>query len=105
MLENEIIKETISKGFGTSPDTVYGILVGILILAIIAIAYHAYKLQGKLLELNISTIEVLKDLNTSLLLLKEEGANHSDKLINHINHTREHIAEKIVNLENRINHG
>ena len=68
----QITKETIKRSFETSPDTVYGILVGILVVAIFYMAYRLSVKDRKLVELNVSTIGVLKDLNTSLLLLKEE---------------------------------
>jgi hypothetical protein len=100
--EQELIHESVQRAFDISPETVYGVLVGLMLITIIWLSWYLYTCQKKLMELNISTIEVLKDLNTSLLLLKEEGDNHSSKLIDHISHTREHISEKINNLENRI---
>jgi len=95
-------KEVINKAFETSPDTVYGVLVGILVVGILSLYYKNsrlqsknWKLQNKLISLNVSTIGVLKDLNTSLLLLKEESDNSTDKLINQITQIREHISNKI----------
>ena len=55
-----------------------------------------------LIELNGSTIEVLKDLNTSLLLLKQEGIKISEELKNHIDLSREHISNRISQLENKV---
>jgi len=96
------LTEVVNRSFETSPDTVYGVLVGLLVIMLIGLCWYVYNLHKKLVELNISTIEVLKDLNTSLQLIKEESDNHSSKLIDHISHTREHISEKINHLQNRI---
>ena len=97
-------KEILKRAFDTSPDTVYGILVGLLVLAIMSLSWFNYRQQNKLVELNVSTIEVLKDLNTSLLLLKEEGVNLSERLVEHINHTRETISTKLENLNSKHQH-
>jgi len=76
--------DAVRRSFETSPDTVYGVLVGLLVLGIIFMAWIIVRKDKKLIDLNVSTIEILKDLNTSLLLLKRE-----------IEETREHIEKDI----------
>lgn len=76
--------EAVRRSFETSPDTVYGVLVGLMVLAIMFMAWIIVRKDKKLIELNVSTIEILKDLNTSLLLMKRE-----------IEETREHLEQYI----------
>lgn len=76
--------EAVRRSFETSPDTVYGVLVGLLVLGMIFMAWIIVRKDKKLIELNVSTIEILKDLNTSLLLMKRE-----------IEETREHLEQYI----------
>jgi hypothetical protein len=92
--------DTLDRVFETSPDTVYGVLLLLLVLAVIYLAMQNRGMTKRLVELNVSTIDVLKDLDKSLLLFKEEAANMSDRLIQHIDHSREHISEKLANLKN-----
>lgn len=97
--------DTTDRFFGTSPDTVYGVLVGAMALAVIAL-WVAFTMQTrsyteKLVELNVSCVETLKDLSSNLERLRDAGVNMTDDLRAEINRTREHIAEKIENLNLR----
>lgn len=98
----EIGKDVLEKAWSISPTSVYGVLVGFLLLTVVYALFLNYQKDKKLYELNVSIIEVLKDLNTSLLLIKEDSEHYSDKLVTHITNSREHISEKISNLEKRI---
>lgn len=91
-MEKDLIKDTTLRAFDISPSTVYGFLVGILVLAVIWLSYQLLRSQRQVVELNVGTIEVLKDLNTSLLLLKEEGVQLGSDLKEHLTYTREHVA-------------
>lgn len=99
MNEHPMTKEALRRAFDTSPDTVYGVLVGLLVLALIYMAWRLSRKDKKLMELNQSTIEVLKDLNTSLLLLKSEGNNLSERLVTHIDASSAKITDQIAHLK------
>jgi hypothetical protein len=92
--------DTLDRVFEISPETVYGVLCLLLVLAIMYLTTQNRGMTKRLVELNVSTIDVLKDLDKSLLLFKEEAANMSDKLIQHLDYSREHISEKINQLKN-----
>lgn len=90
--------DAVRRSFETSPDTVYGVLVGLMVLCIFYLAWLLARKDRKLIELNVTTVEVLKDLNTALLLLKTEGVNVSDRLEAQIEETRDRILEKLNSL-------
>lgn len=99
-------KDALERAWEVTPTTIYGLLLGLLLLAVI---YLLYKITRKdkdlkeankhLLELNISNVEVLKDLNTSLLLLKEEGTKVGEAMKEQIDFTRGHIISEISKIE------
>lgn len=92
-------KELVERAWNISPDTVFGALVALMLSLCIYLILQLRKKDEKLVELNVSTIEVLKDLNTSLLLLKDEGVNMTDRLSAQLASTREHISDKIETLK------
>lgn len=98
-MEESLIEKVADRAFNVTPDTIYGLLVGLLVLAVIYLAWSLLKQQEKLVELNVSTIEVLKDLNTSLLLLKEEGVQMTDTIKEQFRFTHEHVRNLIEKLK------
>lgn len=91
--------DTTERFFTTTPDTVYGLLVGALVLAVVGL-WTAFALQtksytSKLVELNVSCVETLKDLSANLERLRDAGVNMTEDLRGEIDRTREHIASKI----------
>lgn len=90
-MEENLINDTVQRAWDISPATVYGFLVGVLVLGLVFTVWQLIKSQKSLLDMSRDNIEVLKDLNTSLLLLKEEGVQLSGVIKEHFNFTREHI--------------
>lgn len=93
--------ETAERFFSISPDTVFGLLAGGEALIIVAL-WTAYYLQtrsytAKLVELNVSCVETLKELSHNLVGLRDAGVNMTEDLKERIDRTREHIAMKIDN--------
>ncbi len=43
LLSSTITTDAVEKSFGTSPDTVYGVLVGVLVCAVIGLSYAIYR--------------------------------------------------------------
>lgn len=94
--------ETLERVFNISPETVYGVLCLLLCIAIMWLAWQLVKSQQQVVNLHIASIEVLKDLNTSLLLIKEQGVSMTTDLKEHIDYTREHLSAQISNIEKQI---
>ncbi len=94
-------KEILERAFGTSPDTVYGILIAFMALAIIALWVMIWFKDKKFVDLTIQTIVALKDVNSVLISIKESGVVETDKIENSINEAREHIVLKIEHLESK----
>jgi len=102
-------KDALERAWDVSPTSIYGLLLGLLVLGVV---YLLYKLNQKdkcleekdknLLELNISTIEVLKDLDKSLVLLKEEIGKEGGALKTQIDNTREHISTELSKIEDYV---
>lgn len=87
--------DTLDRVFDINPGTVYGVLCLLLCVAIIWLAFDNRRKDFQLLKITSSTVSILKDLNTSLLLIKEELEDGTNELKDHIKNTREHISEKI----------
>lgn len=95
-------KEILQHAFATSPDTVYGLLIALMCIAVGGLWAVGVWKDKKLLELNISTIEALKDVVATLVAIKEAGINQSTNLKEAIETSRERIEEQIRTLENEI---
>jgi len=92
--------EAMERAWNISPGSVFGVLVGLQLLFIFYLAWLHRTKDNRLYKLNVDNIEILKDLNTSLLLLKEEGVNMSNDLRQHIDYTREHISSQLKSITN-----
>lgn len=94
--------------FDTTPDSVYGLLVGGMAMVIVVL-WGAYYFQtraymNKLVELNVSCVETLKDLSANLVALRDAGVNMTDDLKEKIDRTREHLATLISNFAENARH-
>ena len=85
--------DAINRSFEVSPTTVFGVLVGLLFIAVIYLAWNNQRLSNKLIELNVDTVAGLKDLTTIIQSFQKN-----------IDYTREHILDNIQNLQTD-NHG
>jgi hypothetical protein len=94
-------KEILDHAFNTSPDTVYGILIAFMALAIAALWLMIWFKDKKFVDLTIQTIVALKDVNSVLISIKENGVVMTDKLEKAITEAREHLDLKIENLESK----
>lgn len=116
----QIPPEVAERLFDTNPTTVFGILVFVLTAAVVALWLQSnrrytkqvesiseqYERQIiKLVELNVSCVETLKDLSGNLERLRDAGVNMTEDLRREINQTREHISEKLDNLAQNQRHG
>lgn len=90
-MKENLINDTVQRAWDINPATVYGFLVGFLVLALVFTVWQLIRAQKALMDMSRDNIEILKDLNTSLLLLKEEGVQLSGVIKEHFNFTREHI--------------
>lgn len=95
-------KEILDHAFGTSPDTVYGILIAFMALAIMALWLMIWFKDKKFVDLTVQTIVALKDVNSVLISIKENGIVVTDKIENSINEAREHIVLKIEHIESKM---
>lgn len=103
------VDSTTERFFETSPDTVFGLLVGALVLAVVAL-WVTYTLStrtytAKLVELNLTVVGTLKDLSHNLERLRDAGVNMTEDLRTDITNTRDHIASKLVDIENHLRYG
>lgn len=94
-------KEILDHAFGTSPDTVYGILIAFMALAIMALWVMIWFKDKKFVDLTVQTIVALKDVNSVLISIKENGIVVTDKIERAIDDAREHIILKLENLESK----
>ncbi len=97
-------KEILDHAFNTSPDTVYGILIAFMALAIMALWVMIWFKDKKFVDLTIQTIVALKDVNAVLISIKENGIVVTDKIQSAIDEAREHIVLKLENLESKTRH-
>lgn len=95
----EIGNDALNRAWDINPASVFGVLVGLQLIAIVYLAYINSRKDKKLYELTVSSIEVLNDLNTSLLLLKEEGVQLSEKISEQFEFTRGHISQTLQNFK------
>jgi methyl-accepting chemotaxis protein len=84
----DIGRDAIQRSFDISPETVFGVLVGLLVIAILYLVWRLQRITNKLIDLNVSTISVLKDLTKALEMYREE-----------IKETREHFNVQLENLK------
>ena len=120
MMFLQIAPEVAERLFDTNPVTVFGILVFLLTMAVVALWLQSNKRYAqqvasmaaqyerqieKLVELNVGCVETLKDLGGNLERLRDAGVNMTEDLRREINLTREHIGEKLDHLAQQQRHG
>lgn len=100
--------QAINRVFETSPDTVYGILVGVLAIAVVALWVEHNRKRNqyidKLIQLNVTSVESLKAINSALDRIRDSNIANMSDLKDEIGHTREHIALLIRDLEHLMRH-
>jgi len=109
-MNEEMLKDAVERSFNVSPETVYGVLVGLLLLGLIyALIMNRVKdrriaqMDDQLLSGYKSTIEVLSSLDTTLKLFKQKSRDRNDFLLDKINTAHRHIIEEINELKSKIN--
>lgn len=112
-VSTEIATDLINKTFNVSPTTVYGLLLLFLALGVTLLSYVIYKLwkvnndtikekDKYLLELNKSTIDVLKDLENVLDNLQNIHERSTSQILSSLHDAKLDITEKILILESNV---
>ena len=92
-MEHDLIKDTAERAFNISPDTVFGFLVGLLVLAVIFLARQWTKNSNRLLELQVDTVKTMKELALSNSLLQEELVRLRSEMREGFRTISEHLPE------------
>lgn len=112
-ISTDIATDIIDKTFSVSPTTIYGLLLLFLALGVTLLSYVVYRLwkitndtikekDKYLLELNRSTIEVLKDLENVLDNLQNIHERSTTQILASLHDAKADITEKILLLESNV---
>lgn len=99
-METQIITDVIEKSFDVSPTTVYGVLVGLLVLGVIYALRIISKKDKKLYELNADTISVLVSIENSLEEFRTEQQRQGQQIGEHIKEAESRLLDYINKLKN-----
>lgn len=96
----EIGKDAIERSFNTSPDTVYGILVGLLVIGLFVCFYLYIRMSRRamddLVQLNKDTVETFTNVNAVLISINEKSEQqHTTTLTKMKEHLFEGYFEKV----------
>ncbi len=94
----EVAKDVIIRSFETSPDTVYGLLIGFLVIMLGLTFWlrerDRRKMSDTIINLKLATLESLKDMNQSLVLLQQSQNQNSNRILEELDKAHERILER-----------
>lgn len=89
-----IAKDVIQKSFEVSPDSVYGLLIGLLVVMLIVVFYLREQDKQTIIKLKLATLESLKDMNNSLVLLQQSQSNDSQRILVELQESQIRISKR-----------
>ena len=100
----DIGKEILQRSFETSPDTVYGLLIGLLVV-MLAVTFwlrerDRRRMSDTIINLKLATLESLKDMNSALVLLQQSQQHNADKILEELENTKQRMLERFKEINN-----
>lgn len=94
----DLAKEAITRAFEVTPDTVYGLLLGILLIMLGVVFWlrerENSKQMERLYELQGKTIKVIEESNTALMLVQQGLVNGNNQVVKQVEEARDRILEE-----------
>ena len=108
LLQIDAATEVAKRAFETSPDNVYGALVSVLILVVIALCTAVVllwkskeKQAEKMMEVIKDATSGFKDINTTLEQIKEGEIKDKADIIEAIKNAKEHVLQHLTFIQSR----
>lgn len=109
----DVVTDIINKTFHVTPTTIYGLLLLFLAMSVVLLVMAVNKLwkitsstikekDKQIIDLNTSTIEVLKDLEKILDAVQNSTDKYTIQILEAIKDAKHDIGEKILLLENNL---
>ncbi len=93
-MNEELVKDAVERTFNISPGTVYGVLVGLLLLGLIYALYKIGQKDRKLLKINEDNIQVLTSIDKALEAIRNDSINLKEDLKERLNDLKSMINVK-----------
>ncbi len=108
LLQIDAATEVAKKAFDTNPDNVYGALVSVLILVVVALCAAVVflwrskeKQADKMMEIIKDATEGFKDINNTLERIKEGEIKDRMDIIDAVKNAKENVIQHLKFIESR----